>query len=104
MRPTKHPNTQPANAIQPIPCPPGSGKPCNTTPWGTVDCTANHATPLGTSVAGGQHGELRRKGLSLRAISASIAEDGVKLSHEGVKNVLAAAGKDLGGGARQSHV
>ena len=48
--------------------------------------------------------ELRRKGLSLRAISAYIAEDGVKLSHEGVKNVLAAAGKDLGGGARRSQI
>jgi len=36
--------------------------------------------------------ELRRDGLSLRAISASIAAEGVKLSHEGVKNVLAAAG------------
>ena len=34
--------------------------------------------------------ELRQKGLSLRAISASIAADGVKLSHEGVKNVLTA--------------
>jgi len=39
--------------------------------------------------------ELRRKGLSLRAISASIAADGVKLSHEGVKNVLAAASNRL---------
>jgi putative DNA-invertase from lambdoid prophage Rac len=39
--------------------------------------------------------ELRRKGVSLRAISASIAADGVKLSHEGVKNVLAAAGDRL---------
>jgi putative DNA-invertase from lambdoid prophage Rac len=39
--------------------------------------------------------ELRRKGVSLRAISASIAADGVKLSHEGVKNVLAAAGNRL---------
>jgi DNA invertase Pin-like site-specific DNA recombinase len=36
--------------------------------------------------------ELRRRGLSLRAISASIAADGVQLSHEGVKNVLAATG------------
>jgi DNA invertase Pin-like site-specific DNA recombinase len=36
--------------------------------------------------------ELRRKGLSLRAISASIAAEGVKLSHEGVKKVLIAAG------------
>jgi DNA invertase Pin-like site-specific DNA recombinase len=36
--------------------------------------------------------ELRRDGLSLRAISASIAAEGVRLSHEGVKNVLAAAG------------
>jgi DNA invertase Pin-like site-specific DNA recombinase len=35
--------------------------------------------------------ELRRKGFSLRAISASIAKDGVKLSHEGVKNVLVSA-------------
>jgi putative DNA-invertase from lambdoid prophage Rac len=35
--------------------------------------------------------ELRREGLSLRAISASMAEDGVKLSHEGVKNVLVSA-------------
>jgi putative DNA-invertase from lambdoid prophage Rac len=47
--------------------------------------------------------ELRRNGLSLRAISASIAADGLKLSHEGVKNVLTAA-NHLGGGARQSHV
>jgi putative DNA-invertase from lambdoid prophage Rac len=47
--------------------------------------------------------ELRRNGLSLRAISASIAADGVKLSHEGVKNVLAAA-TDLGDGLRRSHV
>jgi DNA invertase Pin-like site-specific DNA recombinase len=46
--------------------------------------------------------ELRRGGLSLRAISASIAEDGVKLSHEGVKNVLAAA-NDLGAGLRRSY-
>jgi hypothetical protein len=38
--------------------------------------------------------ELRRNGLSSRAISAAIAEDGIKLSHEGVKNVLAAAGND----------
>jgi putative DNA-invertase from lambdoid prophage Rac len=35
--------------------------------------------------------ELRQKGLSLRAISASIVEDGVKLSHAGVKNVLTAS-------------
>jgi DNA invertase Pin-like site-specific DNA recombinase len=35
--------------------------------------------------------ELRRNGLSLRAISASIAAQGVKLSHEGVKKVLVAA-------------
>ncbi len=34
--------------------------------------------------------ELRRNGLSLRAISAVIAAEGVRLSHEGVKNVLAA--------------
>jgi hypothetical protein len=33
---------------------------------------------------------LRGCGLSLRAISAKIAEEGTKLSHEGVKNVLAA--------------
>jgi len=48
--------------------------------------------------------ELRRKGLSLRAISAYIAKDGVKLSHEGVKNVLAEAGRDLGGVPRQSPI
>jgi putative DNA-invertase from lambdoid prophage Rac len=47
--------------------------------------------------------ELRRKGVSLRAISASIAADGVKLSHEGVKNVLAAA-NDRGAGPRRSYV
>src|SRR5215471_16873646 len=41
--------------------------------------------------------ELRRKGLSLRAISASIVAEGVQLSHEGVKNVLAAAGDRVGG-------
>jgi putative DNA-invertase from lambdoid prophage Rac len=35
--------------------------------------------------------ELRREGLSLRAISASIAKDGVKLSHEGVKSILVSA-------------
>jgi hypothetical protein len=45
--------------------------------------------------------ELRRKGLSLRAISACIAAEGVKLSHEGVKNVLALVG-DTGDGRRQS--
>jgi putative DNA-invertase from lambdoid prophage Rac len=47
--------------------------------------------------------ELRCKGLSLRAISASIAADGVKLSHEGVKNVLAAAGNRVGGSTSRSH-
>jgi DNA invertase Pin-like site-specific DNA recombinase len=36
--------------------------------------------------------QLRREGLSLRAISLAISADGVKLSHEGVKNVLASAG------------
>jgi len=36
--------------------------------------------------------ELRREGLSLRAISVAISAEGVKLSHEGVKNVLASAG------------
>jgi putative DNA-invertase from lambdoid prophage Rac len=34
---------------------------------------------------------LRGEGLSLRAISAAISAEGVKLSHEGVKNVLASA-------------
>ncbi len=34
----------------PIPCPPGSGNTCNTTPWGTIDRTANHATTLGASL------------------------------------------------------
>jgi len=29
-------------------------------------------------------------GLSLRAIAAKMAEEGMKLSHEGIKNVLAA--------------
>jgi DNA invertase Pin-like site-specific DNA recombinase len=47
--------------------------------------------------------ELRRQGLSLRAISASIAAEGVKLSHEGVKNVLAVV-NDTGDGRRRSHV
>ena len=47
--------------------------------------------------------ELRHNGLSLRAISASIAADGVKLSHEGVKNVLAVA-DDQGSGPPRSHV
>jgi len=47
--------------------------------------------------------ELRREGLSLRAISASIAAEGVKLSHEGVKNVLAVAG-DPDDGPRRAHV
>jgi putative DNA-invertase from lambdoid prophage Rac len=36
--------------------------------------------------------KLRRDGLSLRAISAAIAAEGIKLSHEGVKNVLAGVG------------
>ena len=35
--------------------------------------------------------QLRREGLSLRAISAIMCGEGVKLSHEGVKNVLASA-------------
>jgi putative DNA-invertase from lambdoid prophage Rac len=35
--------------------------------------------------------ELRREGLSLRAIAAAISAEGIKLSHEGVKNVLASA-------------
>jgi DNA invertase Pin-like site-specific DNA recombinase len=35
--------------------------------------------------------ELRRQGLALRAISAALAADGIRLSHEGVKGVLAAA-------------
>jgi putative DNA-invertase from lambdoid prophage Rac len=35
--------------------------------------------------------ELRCGGLSLRGISAAIAAEGVKLSHEGVKNILANA-------------
>ena len=43
--------------------------------------------------------ELRQNGLSLRAISALIAAEGVKLSHEGVKNVLAAAGNPMGDSA-----
>jgi DNA invertase Pin-like site-specific DNA recombinase len=47
--------------------------------------------------------ELRRKGLSLRAISTSIAADGVQLSHEGVKNVLAAAGDRVGGSTSRCH-
>jgi len=40
--------------------------------------------------------KLRRDGLSLRAISAAIAAEGIKLSHEGVKNVLAGAGDAKG--------
>jgi DNA invertase Pin-like site-specific DNA recombinase len=47
--------------------------------------------------------ELRRKGLSLRAISTAMVTDGVRLSHEGIKNVLTAAGADLGNVPRPSH-
>lgn len=47
--------------------------------------------------------ELRRNGLSLRAISAAIAAEGVQLSHEGVKNVLAVAGNRVGDARRGSH-
>ena len=47
--------------------------------------------------------ELRRNGLSLRAISASIAAEGVQLSHEGVKNVLAAAGNRVSDAPLRSH-
>jgi putative DNA-invertase from lambdoid prophage Rac len=47
--------------------------------------------------------ELRHQGLSLRSISASIAAEGVKLSHEGVKKVLAVV-NDTGDGRRRSHV
>jgi DNA invertase Pin-like site-specific DNA recombinase len=47
--------------------------------------------------------ELRRNGLSLRAISASIAAEGVQLSHAGVKNVLAAGGNRVGDVTRCSH-
>jgi DNA invertase Pin-like site-specific DNA recombinase len=34
--------------------------------------------------------ELRRNGVSLRSISTTLVKEGIKLSHEGVKNVLAA--------------
>jgi putative DNA-invertase from lambdoid prophage Rac len=36
--------------------------------------------------------QLRREGLSLRAISAAVSAEGFKLAREGVKNVLASAG------------
>ena len=42
--------------------------------------------------------EMRRKRASLRAIAAALAEEGIKLSHEGVKRILAAddrAGADF---------
>jgi DNA invertase Pin-like site-specific DNA recombinase len=48
--------------------------------------------------------ELRRCGLSLRAISASIAADCVQLSHEGVKNVLAAVGGDRSDRPGRPHI
>ncbi len=34
----------------PIPCPPGSGNTCGTTPYGTIDRTRNNATTLGASL------------------------------------------------------
>jgi hypothetical protein len=34
---------------------------------------------------------MKRHGVSLRSISKALANEGIKLSHEGVKNVLAAA-------------
>jgi iron complex outermembrane recepter protein len=37
-------------ANNPIPCPPGSGDPCRTTPYGTIDRTATKATTTGLSV------------------------------------------------------
>ena len=46
--------------------------------------------------------ELRRSGLSFRAISTAIGADGVRLSHEGVKSVLAAA-SGLSGSPRRAH-
>jgi len=41
-----------------IPCPPGSGDTCNTTPYGTIDRTANHATTLGASLQAADTGKL----------------------------------------------
>lgn len=34
--------------------------------------------------------QLQRAGKSLRAISAALADDGIKLSHQGIKNILTA--------------
>jgi len=42
----------------PIPCPPGSGNTCNTTPYGTVDRTADHTTTLGASAQAVNNGNL----------------------------------------------
>jgi iron complex outermembrane recepter protein len=42
----------------PILCPPGSGNTCNTTPYGTIDPTANHATTLGASLQAATTGDL----------------------------------------------
>ena len=42
----------------PIPCPPGSGNTCDTTPYGTVDRTANHATTLGAAAQAVNNGNL----------------------------------------------
>jgi iron complex outermembrane recepter protein len=37
---------------QPIPCPPGGGNTCATTPWGTVDRTCTKALTTGASLQG----------------------------------------------------
>jgi iron complex outermembrane receptor protein len=49
----------------PIPCPPGSGNTCNTTPYGTIDRTANHATTLGASLQAADTGSLFDHGNNL---------------------------------------
>src|SRR5262249_38379595 len=51
---------------QPIPCPPGSGDTCATTPWGTFDRTFTKALTTGRLVAGTQRRQGARSRQQLR--------------------------------------
>ena len=49
----------------PIPCPPGSGNTCGTTPYGTIDRTATRATTVGGSLQATNTGQVFEHGNTL---------------------------------------
>jgi iron complex outermembrane receptor protein len=71
----------------PVPCPPGSGNTCGSTPFGTIDRTVNHTTTIGGSLQATRSGNLFDRGNNFVS-GASVDHSTINFSADSMLGII----------------